>query len=166
MKGFTSTAKPRRARRLFWFLAVAGACGYAPVRGRVGPSMQVAAVKNDTAQAEVGGIFATELRSELAGRGRLSSEGTSGPELLLEVLALNSLPTAVGSEGAAAYRLDGRFTVKVGDYTDTLGGSEDYLSGVDVLGTEANRRAALRRLARTVAREAVERYDVSEKFAK
>ena len=56
--------------------------------------------------------------------------------------------------------------MKVGDYTDTLGGSEDYLSGVDVLGTEANRRAALRRLARTVAREAVERYDVSEKFAK
>ena len=37
-----------------------------------------------------------------------------GPELQLEVQALNSLPTAVGSEGAAAYRLDGRFTVKVG----------------------------------------------------
>jgi hypothetical protein len=35
-----------------------------------------------------------------------------------------------------------------------------------VLGTEANRRAALRRLLRFAAREAVERYDVSERLSR
>jgi len=34
------------------------------------------------------------------------------------------------------------------------------------LGTEANRRAALRRLAHTLAREAIERYDVADRLAK
>jgi hypothetical protein len=37
---------------------------------------------------------------------------------------------------------------------------------VDVLGTEANRRAALRRLARTLAAEAIERYEVNESFSR
>ena len=43
-------------------------------------------------------------------------------------------------------------------------GAEDYLAGVDVLGTEANRRAALRRLMRALAAEAVERYEVGQRF--
>jgi hypothetical protein len=54
--------------------------------------------------------------------------------------------------------------VRIGDYQDLVADGENYLVGVDVLGTEANRRAALRRLARTLSREAIERYDVSERM--
>jgi len=46
-------------------------CGYAPARGGPARGLRVAAVKNDTAQAEAGGIFAAELGRELAARGRL-----------------------------------------------------------------------------------------------
>ena len=49
-------------------------------------------------------------------------------------------------------------------YEDQVGAGEDYLAGIDVLGTEANRRAALRRLARSVSRELLERMSVSARF--
>jgi hypothetical protein len=139
------------------------ACGYAPVR-RHAPGLRVAEVKNDTAQAEAGGVFAAELRGELAGRGRLESDGSPGPALAAELVSLRSLPTVAGTEGAAAYQLIGVLLVSAGDYRDSVTGGEDYLAGVDVLGTEANRRAALRRLARTLAHEAVERYDVAQRM--
>jgi hypothetical protein len=147
--------------------ALALGCGYAPVRGRPAPGLRVAPVKNDTAQAEAGGIFAAELRSELSGRGRLAPDGSSSPELTAELVALRSVPSGVGAEGgAASYRLDAELRLKSGSYEDAVIGGEDYLTGVDVLGTEANRRAALRRLARTLAAEAIERYDVNERFAR
>lgn len=75
-----------------------------------------------------------------------------------------SVPTSAGSEGAGAYRLLADLRVKIGDYEDTVQLGEDYLAGIDVLGTEANRRAALRRLFRSAAREAIERYDVAQRF--
>ena len=140
------------------------ACGYAPVRSRPASAVRVAAVKNATAQAEAGGLFATALRAELAGRGQLDPDGAASPELVLEVLALRSVPSGSSGEGAASFRLDAELKLKVGSWEDRLGGSEDYYAGVDVLGTEANRRAALRRLARAAAREAVDRYDVSERL--
>jgi hypothetical protein len=125
----------------------------------------MAEVKNDTAQAEAGGIFAAELRRELAGRGRLEPEGSSAPELRAELVALRSAPSGVGAEGGAvSYRIDAELRIRAGDYSDAVVGGEDYLTGVDVLGTEANRRAALRRLARALAAEAIERYEVSERF--
>jgi len=128
---------------------------------RVGP------VKNGTAQAEAGGIFADELRRELAGRGRLERDGSSAPELSAELVALRSSPSGVGAEGGAtSYRIDAELRLKWPNYEDAITGGEDYLTGVDVLGTEANRRAALRRLARTLAAEAVERYDVSERLSR
>jgi hypothetical protein len=143
------------------------ACGYAPVRGRTAPALRVAAVKNDTAQAELGGIFAAELRRELSARGRLAQDGSTAPELLAELAALRTAPSGVGAEGgAASYRIDAELRVRAPGYEDTVSGGEDYLTGVDVLGTEANRRAALRRLARALAAEAIERYDVSERFGK
>jgi len=135
------------------------------VRGKTAPGLRVAEVRNDTAQAEVGGIFAAELRRELAGRGRLEPEGSSAPQLAAEVVYLRSAPSGVGAEGgAASYRIDAELRVKAGDYHDAVAGGEDYLTGVDVLGTEANRRAALRRLARALAAEAVERLEVSERL--
>jgi len=78
---------------------------------------------------------------------------------------LTSAPSGLGAEGgAASFRISARLYVQAGGFYDTLGGSEDYLVGVDILGTEANRRAALRRLARALAVEAIERYDVSERM--
>jgi hypothetical protein len=139
-------------------------CGYAPVRRVASHQVQVAAVRNQTAQAEAGGIFAAELRSELAGRGRLAGGESAAPELTAELIELRSVPTAAASEGAAAFRLDAELRLRIGDYADAVVGGEDYLAGVDVLGTEANRRAALRRLARVLAREAIERYEVSERM--
>ena len=56
--------------------------------------------------------------------------------------------------------------IRAGDYADAVTGGEDYLTGVDVLGTEANRRAALRRLARSLAIEAIQRYEVSERLGR
>ncbi|TMB09150.1 MAG: hypothetical protein E6J66_15305 [Deltaproteobacteria bacterium] len=152
--------------RSLLLLAMLG-CGYAPVRGRAQPGLRVGAVRNATAQAEAGGIFAAELRRELAGRGRLAPDGSGAPELAAELLMLRSLPSGAGAEGGAtSYRLDAQLRVHAGDYADTVSGGEDFLTGVDVLGTEANRRAALRRLARGLAVEAIERYEVSERFAR
>lgn len=140
------------------------ACGYAPVRRAESHGLRVAAVKNDTAQAEAGGVLASELRSELAGRGWLESESSSAPELQARIVGLLSVPTTAGTEGAAAYRLNADLRVKVDGYEDVVQGGEDYLAGIDVLGTEANRRAALRRLFHALAREAVERYDVAQRL--
>jgi lipopolysaccharide assembly LptE-like protein len=146
----------------YWQLATA--CGYAPVRRSATHSVRVAPVRNDTAQAEAGGLFAAELRTELSGRGWLVGEASTAPELHAELVSLISFPTSAGSEGAAAYRLNADLRLKIGEYEDVLQIGEDYLAGIDVLGTEANRRAALRRLFRSAAREAIERYDVSERF--
>jgi hypothetical protein len=160
--GKASGAQRRRGRGgIFIFFALA--CGYAPVRGGASHGLRVAEVKNDTAQAEAGGFFAAEFRSELAGRGELET-AESAPVLAVELKALQILPTTAGSEGAAAYQVIATLAVSAGAYRDTVIGGEDYLAGVDVLGTEANRRAALRRLARTLAREAIERYDVSARL--
>ena len=140
------------------------ACGYAPVRGQKARALRVAAVKNATAQAEAGGLFAAAVRSELAGRGQLDPDGAASPELVLEVLSLRSVPGGSAGEGAASFRVDAEIKVKVGTWEDRVRSSEDYFSGIDVLGTEANRRAALRRVARTAAREAIDRYDVFERL--
>ena len=128
--------------------------------------MRVGPVKNGTAQAEAGGIFAAELRNELAGRGRLEPDGSNAPELTAELLALRNSPSGVIEGGAASYRLDALLVLRAPGYEDTVGASEDYLTGVDVLGTEANRRAALRRLARSIATEAIERYELAERLAR
>ncbi|HZX93520.1 MAG TPA: LPS assembly lipoprotein LptE [Myxococcales bacterium] len=157
-------ARPPALARLGALLLLA-ACGYAPVRGKPASGLRVAAVKNDTAQAEAGGIFSTELRRELAGRNRLEPDSSAAPELSAELTVLTSAPSGLGAEGgAASFRISARLYVQAGGFYDTLGGSEDYLVGVDILGTEANRRAALRRLARALAVEAIERYDVSERM--
>jgi hypothetical protein len=146
------------------FFGLSVACGYAPVRGQVAGGLRVAAVRNATAQAEAGGLFAEAFRVELAGRGQLDPDGAQSPELLLQIITLGSLPSGSAGEGAASFRLNAVLAMKVGEYEDTVRASEDYIAGIDVLGTEANRRAALRRLARAAAREAIERYDVAERL--
>ena len=152
-------------RGLLALVLLCAACGYAPVRSKGGGGLRVAAVRNDTAQAEAAGIFAAELRRELAGRGMLEADSSSAPEMRAELRSLLSVPSGVSAEGgAASFRLDAVLRLEAPEYADTLTGSEEYLAGVDVLGTEANRRAALRRLMRTLAAEAIERYDVGQRL--
>ncbi|HWE24037.1 MAG TPA: LPS assembly lipoprotein LptE, partial [Myxococcales bacterium] len=118
---------------------------------------------------EAGGLFAAALRSELEARGRLAPEGATGPELTGELLSLASVPSALGAQGASAYNLSAAVRVRLRDgsgvvYEDQIGLGEDYLAGIDVLGTEANRRAAMRRLARNISRELIERMSVAARF--
>ena len=114
-------------------------------------------------------MFAGALREELEARGRLAPEGASGPELTGELISLTSVPSALGAQGASAFSLSATVRVRLRDatgvvYEDQAGWGEDYLAGVDVLGTEANRRAALRRLARNISRELLERMSVAARF--
>src|SRR5439155_6271945 len=140
-------SQPPSRLRAFAVCFCLAACGYAPVRGKPGQGVRVAAVKNDTAQAEAGGIFAFALRNELAGRGRLDPEGAASPEMRLELVSLVAIPTASAGEGAASFRIDAVLKLSIGPWDDLVRASEDYLAGMDVIGTEGNRRAALRRLA-------------------
>lgn len=152
------------ARAFAVCLGLSLACGYTPVRSRPARGVRMAAVRNDTAQAEVGGLFAAAFRAELAGRGQLDPDGAASPELVLEVLALRSVPSGSAGDGAASFRIDADLKLNVGTWEDRVRGSEDYYAGIDVLGTEANRRAALRRLVRAAAREAIDRYEVFERL--
>jgi Lipopolysaccharide-assembly len=155
----------------FICMALVG-CGYRVARpGDVpgGKDIRVARFENYTAQVEAGGVFARALREELAARGRLAPEGSTGPELTGELISLTSVQSALAAQGASAFSLSASVRVRLRDatgvlYEDQAGMGEDYLPGVDVLGTEANRRAALRRLARNISRELLERMSVAARF--
>jgi Lipopolysaccharide-assembly len=129
--------------------------------------MQVGAVRNDTAQVEAGGLFAQSLRDELRARGRLADDG---PRLEAELLSVRSTSSALGAQGAAAFRIGADLMVRVVEpsgavsYQDRAVWEEDYLQGVDVLGTEANRRAALLRVLRTASRELIERMEIATRL--
>ncbi len=148
-------------------LVLAAGCGYTAARS--GPSpLRVSSFRNSTAQVEAGGLFASALREEVEARGRLSE--TEGPTLQGELLAVRSAPSAISAAGAAAFRLDADVVLRVVEpagnvsYEDRGSFGEDYLVGVDVLGTEANRRAALRRLAKAASRELMQRYEVARRM--
>jgi hypothetical protein len=153
-------------KRALALVLVAG-CGYTMARGGVTP-LRVSPFRNSTAQVEAGGLFASALREEVEARGRLSE--TEGPELQGELLAVRSGPSAINAAGALAFRVDADVVLRVVEpagavsYEDRGSFSEDYLVGVDVLGTEANRRGALRRLAKAASRELIERYEIARRM--
>ena len=147
-------------------LAAAG-CGYSFSHGGKLPKgaagLRVAPGDNRTAQAEVGGLFEGALREELLARGQLS-ESAEAPRLDLEVATLKTSTGALNLTGAFTFSVNADLRARVRDGS----GAEliaDQLAGVDVLGTEANRRAALRRLARNAARELVARLAAAGRFA-
>jgi hypothetical protein len=168
----TGRSGQRHARGIALALLAAVGCGYTlakPGEMPKGQSLRVTEFRNHTAQVEAGGVFAAALREELAARGRLATEGSKAPALAGELLALRSTPSALGAQGANAFRLEADVRIRVLDasgasYEDRATLAEDYLAGVDVLGTEANRRAALLRLARSASRELIERLSVSARF--
>ncbi|MFL5458155.1 MAG: LPS assembly lipoprotein LptE [Myxococcales bacterium] len=157
------SASARRGRSPL-LLVLAAACGYTAARSGAS-HLRVSGFRNDTAQVEVAGLFASALREEVEARGRLSE--SEGPLLSGELLAVRSGPSAINAAGALAFRLDADVILRVVEpagnvsYEDRATFGEDYLVGVDVLGTEANRRAALRRLAKAASRELMTRYEIA-----
>jgi hypothetical protein len=150
--------------------ASAPGCGYGVVRsGQLpgGGALRVLAFTNKTAQAEAGGIFAAAARELLAARGRLAAEDElAAPVLEGELLSLANAPSILGAAGAGAFRLSASLHLRVlrGTavlYDEVASGGEEYLQGIDVLGTEANRRTALRRAAGSVLRDALERMEIA-----
>ncbi len=170
-----SRARPapaRAARALLAWCALAAGCGYTLVRGAAlpggGRALRAGAFVNQTAMAEAGGLFAGALREALAAHGRLAADGDlSAAQLQGELRVVHDSTSALGATGASAFHLDAEVMLRVLGpqgvaYEDDARAGEDYLQGVDVLGTEANRRAALRRLADKLAREALERMELSQ----
>jgi hypothetical protein len=150
-------------------LAQAG-CGYRFTAG--GPAFPqgihkvfAPVIVNRTTEPALEGVFTEALREQLARSGRLGGEGSEG-RLEGELLAVGAAVAqlAPGTSGPLTYRLTASLRVRLfrGEtllaLTD-VSGSEDYLPALraDVLTTEANRQAAIRRLASALAADAIAR---------
>ncbi len=144
---------------------LAGGCGYgfastgAPLPDGVG-AVHVPVLENRSPEPEAGAIFAEALAASLAARGHGGDE-TAGARIRGVVLDVSSAPIATGPEGTGAgvYRVWAklRLSLERGGRvlcTREVGGGEDYLPARDILGLEAGRRAALRRLATSLMAEA------------
>jgi hypothetical protein len=156
----TDAASNRAAAALALWAALGAGCGYS-LAHKGGQPLRVAPFHNGTAEAEAGGLFAAELRAELNGRGRLAGDESQAPTIQGEIVGLRSYASALTSVNAAAFRVEAQVRLRMPGYEDLAVGAEDFYVGVDVLGTEANRRAALRRLARSLSRELIERLEVA-----
>lgn len=148
-----------------------GGCGYrfaAP--GGALPegvrSVQAQMFDNRTAEPAAEVLFTEAFREQLSRAGVLagdeaeanvegSLEGVSGSPILASV-SLNGVVKLPTYRLNASVRLrllkSGRLLAEA-----VVSGAEDYLSGADLLLTEANRQAALRRLAESMMREGYER---------
>jgi len=120
-------------------------------------------IVNRTPEPGLEGVFTDALREQLARGGYLGGEGSEARldgELLNVYAGVAQL--APGSSGALTYRVSAVLRVRLFKggtllaQTD-VNGSEDYLPALrpDVLTTEANRQAAIRRLASALASDAV-----------
>lgn len=155
-------------RRVFLFLAVVGtACGYrftaggAPLPEGI-RTVEVPIFNNKTAEPGLETTFTRAMRFQVA-RAGLDSNKNAEAEIRGELLTVTGVPTLITVGGAlASYRLSctARFVLVKNGRTLSqaqLTAAEDYLPGADVLESEANRGAALQRLAQTMARDAYDR---------
>jgi hypothetical protein len=177
-------AKQTTSRLIGAAVLIGCACGYR-FSAAGGPlpkgvqSVYVPVFRNRTTEAGLESLLTEELRADLekAGHG-----GSPSSEARLEgviegvgaiPLALKSapLPTSGGGGGLAPYnpglyQVSFAVTVKLMRGTellaeiDHLSLNEPYLPADDLATNEANRRLALRRLARSMARELVDRLTV------
>jgi hypothetical protein len=153
-------------------LLVLSACGYrftAPGGALPDGIRAVRAPVFDNLTAEPGAeiLFTQAFREQLTRAGTLGGDES---EAVVEG-ALNAVNGAVVLAGIdrtsglgklPTYRLSASVRLRLQKAgrvlaETTVSGSEDYLSGADVLLTEANRSAALRRLAEGMMREGYER---------
>ncbi len=160
----------RVRRRLVLGLLVVG-CGYHFTAG--GPGFAggsrpvfVPTVVNKTSEAGLEVVFTDALREQLGRVGLLGGEG-SPAHLDGEILAVSAAPAVLSSSSAprplqpVSYRVHVVLRVKLYRGTALLtqtdvAGDEDYLQGQrpDILTVEANRVAALKRLAAALAQDA------------
>ena len=158
-------------------------CGYrfAPLGGELPEGVRTVCVpvfRNDTAEPGLEALFTRKLRQELVRSGVLGNHGAceasvegvirgvgSAPTILTEPLYEGN--TRVAEPQLASYRASvtvGLRLVREGRVLSAavVSGTEDFLPGTagvsgDVLESEANRQAALQRLAETLMREGYER---------
>ncbi len=135
-------------------------CGYtSPPAGRASPRASSTSwsrsILNRTTEPGLDAVFTEALREQLSRTGRLGGQGSEG-RLEGELLAVRAgvAQLAPGTSGALTYRISATLRVRLfrdGTLlaTTDVAGTEDYLPALraDVLTTEANRQAALRRLA-------------------
>ncbi len=173
-----------RMRAMGWVLLLSAAgCGYRFTSRNAGLPEGVRSVcapvfRNDTAEPGLEVLFTRILRQELVRAGVLGGTGAceatlsgvvrsvgSGPTVIAEPSfqrdSRNSTAQAAGYQASAVVLLrlerDGRVLAET-----EVSGAEDFLPGTtsvsgDVLQVEANRRAALHRLAETLLREGYDR---------
>ena len=123
--------------------------------------------ENKTAEPTAEIFFTQAFREQLTRAGTLGGDDCEAVvEGSLEAVSgapvLSGIDRATGNLKLPTYRLSAAVHLRLQRAGRVLaetsvGGSEDYLSGADLLLTEANRSAALRRLAETLMREAYER---------
>lgn len=157
--------------RLVALAALCG-CGYAfTATGGALPggasSLAVPVFENRTSEAQAGALFADALRDALARRTRLTTSSDASARVEGVVSSIGGGPSALAAgSSVGAFRVEAVVELSVVEgarvlYTDRVAGGEDYLPGVDLLGSEANRRAALTRLARSLMAEALSRMQAS-----
>ncbi len=150
-----------------------GACGYQFVAGHPLPggvhAIDVPLFSNASGDIGAEALFAGALRDELSLQGLLA-QGPPDAMIRGEITDIHSSAAVVypidGGAGFAlgTFRLEATLRVRLVRGKETLAqadvhGSEDYSRGVggDILGSEAGRRAAMRRLATGMARDALRR---------
>lgn len=146
-------------------LLVVSACGYrftAPGGQLPGGVRfaEAAILENRTAEPGAEVIFTEALRNQLARAAVLSN----APQARIEgsIDQVSGAPLLAPPGRLPTYRLSASATLRLlknGEELARAGisGDEEYLSGADVLLTEANRQAALKRLAQNLMREGYER---------
>jgi Lipopolysaccharide-assembly len=150
---------------------VLGGCGYHFTAG--GPSLAggshpvfVPLVVNKTSEAGLDVVFTEALREQLGRVGLLGGEN-SPAHIDGEIISVSAAPAVLSSSSAPrasqalSYRVGVVLRVKLYRGSELIAqtdvaGAEDYLQGQrpDILSVEANRVAALKRLAAELARDA------------
>ncbi len=151
---------------LAWLVVLVSACGYrviAPVselpRGL--SSVEVPVFANATSEPGAEAFFTQALRESFLRAGRLGGAEAPG-RIDGTLLGVASSPLVASPGRLPNYRLQA--TVRLNLVKDgaviqsvQVSGAEEYPAGADVLSSETNRGAALRRLAESLMREGAER---------
>jgi len=162
-------------RRWGWVLVLAAGagCGYRFTAGGAGlpegiRSVCAPVLLNQTAEPGLEVAFTESLRAQLLRAGVAGGPGSCAGEISGELLNITSSPTVLTNAGApASYRIQAtaRLRLTRGERVlseATVSGTEEYLpppesAPADVLQAEAQRQAALRRLAEVMMRDGYER---------
>lgn len=158
----------RRAPLALALVVALAACGYRVTAPNAALPAGLTAVSvpvfmNRTAEPAAELAFTRALREQLERAGRLGGSDAPGRlEGTLLVVSGSPYLTAPTLPRQPAFRLAASVQLQlfkggVSVSQVTVSGSEEFVSGADVLLTEANRGAALQRLADALMREGLER---------